>query len=220
MTYPGQQILLAPNADDTLEKLRQDGFKYVLIDNFPPPAAWRTSYPLTQDSFIAQHLHLLYANNYVYLYELVDTPVRDASTTDSADPNFSALHAGGSTPWKQFGPAAAENSACDGVTIMRGGGYLQTFEATPGALYQFQADMDTTTNTPGSAALEISWTRRNTPSGALSIELQPLTTSTATYTMSSTAPDDAMEGAFYVGSFDDDGVCVREASAKHQATPD
>ncbi len=214
MTNTGYHILIADDVETALARVREAGFRYLMIDYFPRPTSWRTSYPLTRDHVIETRLRLLYANNYIYLYALDPA---DASTPAPQpvinDPRFGSVGSGQQGDWHQFGAAApTANAPCAGVSVTRGGGYLQTFDARPNTLYQFSVDMQSRSAQPGSGMIEMAWTRAKNPGGSLSIEVEPLSTNLQTFDVASTSPDDATQGTLYVTSLDDQSVCVERAS--------
>jgi hypothetical protein len=207
MTHVGRQILLANSETEARQKFAAGGFDYVVVDYFPRPAGWRTTYPITRGSFIDDSLRLVYGNNYVYIYEVANPQVptlevlRDVDLRELSSPT---------SPWQRFGTVAPSSADCSGVRVTDQGGYLQTFDSRPDTLYQIALTIRAL-GPAASGKLQINWQGDD---GALkaSIEIHPVSDQAHVYTMASSSPKDARRGFVYVSGYGGVDVCVLRAS--------
>jgi hypothetical protein len=207
-TYLGRQVLSARDPQEVLRVLHDNEIKYVLFDLFPKPTIWASSYVLASDRFKADHMKLLFASNYVYLYAVTDTPPATVpGPAVLSDPNLRSL-ASASPAWESFGTAAAQadQSSCAGAHLSGPHGYVQRFPVQPNALYTIVQVMGPEQS--GGLAygkMQVNWLGTN---GRTDIEIDTLTNQASPYTMNSTSPPDAVEGIIYVSAFGDAPVCV------------
>jgi len=206
MTQPGRQILLADSPDEARHMLESGNFGYVIIDFFPRPTLWRSSIPIATETFIEKSLRLIYANNYVYVYQIA--PPFGSGVELLRDPELDEL---GKVPsWQPFGTLPTDATECRGAWISSAGGYVQTFDARPETLYVVRSALRARSSETN-GKLQINWIR-NDGSTQTNIEIFPITSSSELYAMASTSPDDVKQGVVYLSGYGTAGVCVERAS--------
>ncbi len=208
-TVEGKRVLLAPTEAEVMRQLSANGFRYLIIDEFPRPNPGETSWVIAHDGFAATHFRLLYANNYIYVYSL-DPPIAVKGEDVLKDAHFVSLHAEASgSPWQVFGSAPAVGRACSGIEVNPSAGVLQPFDAGGGSLYSLEMVLRGYPESNGFGKLQVNW---NGPNAFSSIEIAPVTSDAAVYRMSTTAPLGATSGTVVISGYGAAPVCVTSAS--------
>jgi len=221
MTHIGRQILLDKSEPDLITLVKNSGFTHVLFDFFPVGAVWPDPnlYLFSSPAFIAAHMHLVYASNYIYLYQItLDTPPNQSSTANILqDPQFH--NALGQQPpvWIPFGtqltPPPTAN--CSGAYVNNRGGFIQAFRARTDELYSLRFKMRG--YAPGTfGKIQANWQSDDNVQTGYSLEVKTVTETLDTYEIGSTVPIGTTKGVLFVSGFSDAPICVESVEAVRQ----
>jgi hypothetical protein len=214
MTLDGRRLLFARSPDETARLLKELGFRYVIVDYFPRPTRFLSSYAVTNPEFMNESLRLLYANRYVYLYAVAE-PVPSAESNEQLqDPRLTLASQGGSAPWVPVGGwRAGGSTACAGVVVTEGAGVIQTFAAAPNTLYTLDTVMRASTDEAASGKLQVNWIDADGMQRG-STEITSIGKVAEKHSMSTTSPPGSTKGVVYLTGYGPAAACIEWASLR------
>jgi hypothetical protein len=213
MTLDGRRVLFAKSPEETMTLVKELGFRYVIVDYFPRPPRFLSSWAVMDVKFMQTSLQLLYANRYVYLYAVADSVPAPSYDEQLEDPRLTLKQQDGHSPWLPVGGWQYESGTCAGVLVTEGAGLIQAFSATPNTLYTLDMVISASTPEVANGKLQVNWIDSD---GALqaSIETNPISKIGKKYSMSTTSPPSSVRGIVYVTGYGAASACIEWASLR------